>query len=74
MDGEWTMEGRDGDGDGNGRGWDALRIGIFTVLFLNIFCFIVPESVMIQFFLGDDLYPSVIPNTITLALKIFPEQ
>ncbi len=26
-----TVEGRDGDEDGNARGWDALRIGLFTV-------------------------------------------
>ena len=30
-DGGGTGLGRDGDGDGNGRGWDALRIGTFTV-------------------------------------------
>ena len=33
-DGEGTGLGR--DGDGNGRGWDAVRIGTFTVSFLFV--------------------------------------
>jgi hypothetical protein len=36
-DGEGTVRGRDWGGDGDGTGWDADKIGIFTVVFLWIY-------------------------------------